>query len=198
MILRQQWRSQPRNLGGPKYLILGEWHYFVWKNASQSTNWLYFLNILGEHGPFGPLLATPMCDNICLWRSKPRGKRDSTFAKVVYKEDILLTLVPSTAFARLVKQQAKICIKFWEIALLRNTSARQLLLKRLHNKHGTSSIFASCNFAKMMLHMLHIYLISKVHRKSHGLCTNVYKQSSNQALITSFALPNISKLLIPH
>jgi len=35
-------------------LILGEQHYFVWKNASQSTKWLYFLNIWGRHGPFGP------------------------------------------------------------------------------------------------------------------------------------------------
>jgi len=38
-----QWRSQPRNLGmpknfeGPKYLLLGEQHYFVWKNAPEST-----------------------------------------------------------------------------------------------------------------------------------------------------------------
>jgi len=39
----EQWRSQPRNLGGAKFLILGEKHYFVWKNASQSTKLLYFL-----------------------------------------------------------------------------------------------------------------------------------------------------------
>jgi len=36
-----QWRSQPKNLGGAKKfgeqncLILGELHYFVWKNVSQ-------------------------------------------------------------------------------------------------------------------------------------------------------------------
>jgi len=33
-------------------LILGGKRYFVWKNASQSTKWLYFLNFLGDHGPF--------------------------------------------------------------------------------------------------------------------------------------------------
>ena len=37
-----QWRSQLKNLGGSKHFggakkILGEKHYFIWKNASQST-----------------------------------------------------------------------------------------------------------------------------------------------------------------
>jgi len=56
-----QWRRQPKDLvgarnfgGGPKCLILGEWHYFVWKNASQSTKWLCFLKIFGGHGASGP------------------------------------------------------------------------------------------------------------------------------------------------
>jgi len=35
-----------------KWLILGEKHYFVWENASQSTKWLHVLNVWG-HGPFG-------------------------------------------------------------------------------------------------------------------------------------------------
>jgi len=35
-------------------LILGEQHYFAWKNASQSTKCLYFLKIFGGHGFFGP------------------------------------------------------------------------------------------------------------------------------------------------
>ena len=53
-----QWRSQPKNFGGKQFggakcVILGEWHYFVWKNASQST-WLYFPKIWGGHGSFGP------------------------------------------------------------------------------------------------------------------------------------------------
>jgi len=37
----KQWRSQPKHflgekIWGPKCLILGEQHYFVWENASQS------------------------------------------------------------------------------------------------------------------------------------------------------------------
>jgi len=35
------WRGQKCWLG-PKCMILGEWHYFVWKNASRRTKWLYF------------------------------------------------------------------------------------------------------------------------------------------------------------
>jgi len=60
-----QWRSQPKNLGGQKgggakCMISGEQHYFLWKNVSQSTKWLYFPEIFGGHGPFGSPLATPM------------------------------------------------------------------------------------------------------------------------------------------
>ena len=53
-------------IGGPKCLILGEQHYFVSKNASQSTKWLYFLKIWGGRWPLCPSLATPMlwiCEN---------------------------------------------------------------------------------------------------------------------------------------
>jgi len=32
-----QWHSQPKIWGGAKCMILGEQHYFVWKNAFQST-----------------------------------------------------------------------------------------------------------------------------------------------------------------
>jgi len=42
LFLSHQWRSQPKNCGGGNWggaecMILGEQHYFVWKNASQST-----------------------------------------------------------------------------------------------------------------------------------------------------------------
>jgi len=36
-LFQKQWRSQPNNLGGPKFLILGSLQYFVWNIASQST-----------------------------------------------------------------------------------------------------------------------------------------------------------------
>jgi len=55
----RQWRSHPKNLGGrkilggPECLISGEEHYFVRKNASQSTKLLYFPKIWGR-GSFGP------------------------------------------------------------------------------------------------------------------------------------------------
>jgi len=43
--------ASPEIWGGPKCLILGEQHYFVWKNASQSTKWLYFLRFGGSPWP---------------------------------------------------------------------------------------------------------------------------------------------------
>jgi len=66
-----QWRSQPKNLGGPKCLILGEEHYFVWKNASQSTKWLYFLKIRGVAWSLSPppdyaYAADSRCERIVL------------------------------------------------------------------------------------------------------------------------------------
>ena len=58
--VRGQWRSQPKNWGS-KYLILGEQHYFLYKDASQSTKSLCFLQICGWGvAPLAPLLATPM------------------------------------------------------------------------------------------------------------------------------------------
>jgi len=54
-----QWCSQATNFGEAKCFILGEWDYFVWKNASQSTKWLYFLKI-GGAWPLWPYVATPM------------------------------------------------------------------------------------------------------------------------------------------
>ena len=56
----EQWRSQPRNLGGAKELgglkclILGKYHYLLWKNASQCTKWLWFLKVLGGAWPLSP------------------------------------------------------------------------------------------------------------------------------------------------
>jgi len=46
--------ASPRILGGPKCLILGEKHYFVWKNAYQSTKWLYVLKTFGGTWPLCP------------------------------------------------------------------------------------------------------------------------------------------------
>jgi len=43
--------ASPKIGGGAKCLILGEEHYFVWKNASQSTKWLYFPKIWGGAWP---------------------------------------------------------------------------------------------------------------------------------------------------
>jgi len=40
--------ASPKIFGGAKCMILGEWHYFIWKNAFQSTKWLYFPKFLGE------------------------------------------------------------------------------------------------------------------------------------------------------
>ena len=42
------------NWGGAECMILGEQHYFVWKNASQSTKWLYFPKIWGDMAPLAP------------------------------------------------------------------------------------------------------------------------------------------------
>jgi len=46
--------------GGPKCLILGEYHHFVWKNASQSTKRLYVLKICGGAWSLLPPLAAPL------------------------------------------------------------------------------------------------------------------------------------------
>jgi len=69
----KQWRSQPRNFGEAKCLILGKQHYFLWKNASQSTKRLYFLKIF--HGPFGSPLSTPIFSKGKLSCSSPRTFR---------------------------------------------------------------------------------------------------------------------------
>jgi len=35
-------------------MILGEYRYFVWKNASQNTKWLYIPKIGGGMAPLAP------------------------------------------------------------------------------------------------------------------------------------------------
>jgi len=42
--------------GGPKCLILGEKHYFVWDTASKTTKWLYVPKIFGVWPPWSPWL----------------------------------------------------------------------------------------------------------------------------------------------
>ena len=43
-------------IGGAKCLIFGEKHYFIWKNASQSTQWLYLPKTWGSMAPLPPCL----------------------------------------------------------------------------------------------------------------------------------------------
>ena len=56
--------GRSKKLGWPKCLIFGEKHYFVWKNASQSTKSLYFPKMWGGHASFCPPLSTPMVANL--------------------------------------------------------------------------------------------------------------------------------------
>jgi len=43
----KQWRSQPKLLGAPKFLTLGEKQYFLWDTDPQSTKRLDMLKIGG-------------------------------------------------------------------------------------------------------------------------------------------------------
>ena len=54
----EQWRSQPKNMGGGKMFDFRRIALFCLKKRSQSTKWLYVLKF-GEHGPLPPLV-TPM------------------------------------------------------------------------------------------------------------------------------------------
>ena len=59
--------ASPEIWEGPKCLILGEWPYFVWKNASQSTKWPSFLKIWGGMAPLDPPVCACACNssNMC-------------------------------------------------------------------------------------------------------------------------------------
>jgi len=56
-----QWRSQPKNLGGAKMCDFRGITLFCLENRLSNHKMTIFSKNLGDHGPFAPPLATPMC-----------------------------------------------------------------------------------------------------------------------------------------